>query len=236
MSSTQPIHRTARQRARVEVTAEIVAAARRQLATVGAAALSLRAVAREVGMVSSAVYRYVPSRDALLTLLIVEAYDALGATAETAEAAVARADLLSRWIATGEAVRGWGIAHPHEWALIFGSPVPGYAAPQDTVRPATRVPELLIAILVDAVAGGRVDADAVGEVPGTVARAMQPVRTMVAREVVPDAVLAGGLIAWTGLIGAVSFELFGHRHNVIDNHAAFFAEELRRLSTLMGLR
>ncbi|MGB7798109.1 MAG: helix-turn-helix domain-containing protein [Pseudonocardiaceae bacterium] len=79
MSSPQPVHRTARERARAEVTGEIVDAARRQLGTVGAAALSLRAVARELGMVSSAVYRYVPSRDVLLTLLIVDAYDALGA-------------------------------------------------------------------------------------------------------------------------------------------------------------
>src|SRR5271166_244645 len=71
--------RTARERARAEITAEILAAGRRHLATEGAAALSLRAIARELGMASSAVYRYVASRDELLTQLIIGAYDSLGA-------------------------------------------------------------------------------------------------------------------------------------------------------------
>ena len=77
--------RTARDRARVELTEEIKAVARRHLAEQGSAALSLRAVAREVGMVSSAVYRYFPSRDDLLTALIIDAYDAVGERAEAAE-------------------------------------------------------------------------------------------------------------------------------------------------------
>ncbi len=77
-----PTAKGVRERARAEITSEIVRAGRDQLATDGAAALSLRAVARELGMVSSAVYRYVASRDELLTLLIIEAYDALGAAVE----------------------------------------------------------------------------------------------------------------------------------------------------------
>src|SRR5215211_5359016 len=77
---------TARERIRAELTAEIADAARRQLAEVGAAAVSLRAVARELGMASSAVYRYFPSRDELLTRLIIDGYDALGAAAESADA------------------------------------------------------------------------------------------------------------------------------------------------------
>src|SRR5207248_3208991 len=79
--------RTARDRARIELTDEIKAVARRHLAEHGSAALSLRAVAREVGMVSSAVYRYFPSRDELLTALIIDAYDAVGERAEAAERA-----------------------------------------------------------------------------------------------------------------------------------------------------
>src|ERR1700743_118342 len=79
--------RTARERARVELTREIKEEARRQLAEAGAGGLSLRAVARELGMVSSALYRYSPSRDELLTALIIDAYDAIGAAAERAMAA-----------------------------------------------------------------------------------------------------------------------------------------------------
>jgi hypothetical protein len=86
------------------------------------------------------------------------------------------------------------------------------------------------------VTSGRLDTALVGDVSAAVGRAMEPVRTVVPRDRVPDPVMAGGLTAWAGLVGAVSFELFGHLHNVIDDHETFFAEELRRLITLIGLR
>lgn len=138
--------RGARARARIEITAAIKAEARTQLAAEGAAKLSLRAVARELGMVSSALYRYFPSRDDLLTALIVDAYDAVGAAAERAAAEAAGERPLVRWTAACRAVRAWAVAHPHEYALIYGSPVPGYTAPQDTNAPAARVGLVLVDI------------------------------------------------------------------------------------------
>ncbi|MBK8077856.1 MAG: TetR/AcrR family transcriptional regulator [Kineosporiaceae bacterium] len=226
-----------RERARAELTREIVAEARRQLAEVGPAALSLRAVAREIGMVSSAVYRYVASRDELLTLLIVEAYDGLGEATEQAEAAVVRDDLRGRWQATCRAMRAWAQANPHEHALIFGSPVPGYAAPQTTIGPASRVPTVLIGILVDGVRRGLIAPDDLAELPEPVQRSLDPIRDQVAG--LPDELLARGLTAWTMLVGAVSFELFGHTHNVVDDdptlRAAFFDDQMRRAADLVGL-
>src|SRR5204863_7108285 len=124
-----PVPTTARERIRAELTAEIANAARRQLAEVGAAALSLRAVARELGMASSALYRYFPSRDDLLTRLIIDGYDDLGAAAEPADDPTAPPG--ERWRAVCRAVRTWALAHPHEYALLYGSPVPGYRAPAD---------------------------------------------------------------------------------------------------------
>src|SRR5690242_8975213 len=138
---------TARQRARAELTREIKEAARRQLAETGAPQLSLRAVARELGMVSSALYRYFPSRDDLLTALIIDAYEAVGECAESAVAAAPRADSRARWRALCNAVRDWARAHPHEYALVYGTPVPGYQAPQDTVEPAARVALVLVAVV-----------------------------------------------------------------------------------------
>src|ERR1700737_1118305 len=131
--------RTARERARAELTHEIKEEARRQLAAEGAPRLSLRAVARELGMVSSALYRYFPSRDDLLTALIIDAYESIGAQVEAADAARPPADLRGRWRAMAQAVRKGALAHPHEYALVYGSPVPGYSAPQETIVPASRV-------------------------------------------------------------------------------------------------
>ncbi len=225
-----------RARARAELTRAIVETARRHLAREGPAALSLRAVARELGMVSSAVYRYVASRDDLLTLLIIDAYDALGAAVEKAEARVPREDLADRFLAIGRGVRTWALAHPHEYALIYGSPVPGYAAPQDTIGPATRVPVLLVTILVDAVRSGVHDPATARAVPAPVHRSLAPLRSVVPDDV-PDGLLVNGLVAWTYVFGAVSFELFGQRQNVVAGAAslreAFFTEELRRVAALV---
>ena len=109
----------------------------------GAAALSVRAIARELGLASSALYRYYPSRDALLTRLIIEAYNELGETVEPTRPSTPRDDLAGRYAGDCHAVRDWACAHPHEYALIYGSPVPGYAAPDDTIDPAVRVARVL---------------------------------------------------------------------------------------------
>jgi AcrR family transcriptional regulator len=212
-----------RARVRAEMTEEIKAAARRHLATDGAN-LSLRAVARELGMVSSAIYRYFPSRDDLLTALIIDAYDALGAAAERAEAAVDRADLLGRWLAICRAVRSWALANPHEYALIYGSPVPGYRAPEDTVPPAARIPLLLGALLRDGAASGELTA---GEpVPEPLRGELAAAAEQVAPGVPPQ-LLAYGMRAWTQLFGAVSFELFGQYNNVIGDRDTFFEYQMR---------
>src|SRR5690349_15982731 len=166
MAATPP--RSARDRARAELTGEIKAVARRHLAEHGSAGLSLRAVAREVGMVSSAVYRYFPSRDDLLTALIVDAYNAVGATAEEAIAANRRRTAAARWLAVSEAVRTWALANPHEYALIYGSPVPGYSAPPDTIDPAARIALALLQIVVDGVANGEITEGETTSVPRVV--------------------------------------------------------------------
>jgi AcrR family transcriptional regulator len=233
MAITTSAPRRARDVARAELTRDILETAGRHLAEHGAAALSLRAVARDLEMASSAVYRYFPSRDALLTALIVAAYDELGDAVERSEARVTRSDLVGRFVATGRAVRRWALAHPHQYALIYGSPVPGYAAPEDTIGPATRVARVLSAILVDAERERRLDPG--GEVPGPVLRDMNLLVTGLGAQVGAGA-MARGLSAWIGLFGAVTFELFGHLHNVVHHHEAFFDGHLRHLADSMGIR
>ena len=225
--------RGARARARAELTEQIKQVARRQLADTGSAGLSLRAVARELGMVSSAIYRYFPSREELLTALIIDAYTAVGERAAAAEAGVRRPDLAGRWLATCRAARGWALEHPHEYALIFGSPVPGYQAPTDTIDPAARIPLLLLAILADAAAAGRGPS---GHEP--IPRAVHPDLKRLREQVAPgltDRYLARALLAWSQLIGLISFELFGHLHNVISDFGAHFDYQMRAVGQELGL-
>ena len=227
MSTTQG----ARARARIEVTAAIKDEARRQLAAEGAAKLSLRAVARELGMVSSALYRYFPSRDDLLTALIIDAYDSVGESAESAHAKVADAGPLRRWTSVCEAVRGWALGHPHEYALIYGSPVPGYVAPETTVPPAARVALLLIGIARDAHQAGALTE------PPLPADLHPEAERMVADFAgdLPPAVAVALVAAWAELYGLVSFELFGQFRRVVEDRGPFFRHAVRRLGLRVGL-
>ncbi|MFB9236077.1 TetR/AcrR family transcriptional regulator [Plantactinospora siamensis] len=224
-----------RARVRAEMTDEIKATARRHLASDGAN-LSLRAVARDMGMVSSALYRYFASRDDLLTALIIDAYGGLGAAAEAADAAVAdRADLRGRWLSICHAVRDWALANPAEYALLFGSPVPGYAAPMDTVTAASRTPATLVGVLVDGVrAGTLVEPDPADALPEVVRDDLMATMADFAPELSPTRI-ARAMLAWTSLFGVVSFELFGQFNNVVHARREFFDHQLRRLADQLGL-
>ena len=228
--------RTARERVHAELTREITEIARRQLATEGATGLSLRAVAREMGMVSSAIYRYFPSRDDLLTTLIIDGYNAVGAAVEKADAACPPEDYAGRWLAACRAVRNWALAHPHEYALVYGSPVPGYQAPERTIGPASRP-----AVVVGKIIGDAYRAAATADLPGPLAPVPASFTPDAARlrdailEGVPDHIAAAALIAWSGLFGLVSFELFGQFENVVTDRAAFFDHAAACLGRLTGL-
>jgi AcrR family transcriptional regulator len=226
----------ARERARVEITGEIVAEARRQLAVHGASALSLRSVARELGMVSSAVYRYVASRDELLTLLIVEAYDSLGAAAERAASRSTGNPPVERFVTVATAIRRWARAHPHEYALVYGSPVPGYAAPPDTIAPAARVSLALAGVVVDAHHEARLRRPPGPpiEIPPALAADLAAVAGEFGADL-DDEVTARLIAAWTQLFGLVGFELFGQTHGLITAHTELFTATTTAMAHFVGL-
>ena len=223
---------TARERVRAELTAEIADTARRQLASVGAAGLSLRAVARELGMASSALYRYFPSRDDLLTRLIIDGYDDLGAAAEAADDP--GRPPRERWLAVCRAVREWARTHPHEYALLYGSPVPGYQAPPDTVPAAARVGVVLGGILGAAARSGALP-EAAGEADAGVVSAEAAEVLGGAHPALDDRVRRRALLAWSAVYGAISFELFGHFVGSVLDGDRFFDRAMADLAALIGL-
>ena len=223
--------RTARERARAELTAEILAAARRQLGEVGAVGLSLRSVARELGMVSSAVYRYFASRDELLTALLVQAYTEIGDAAEQADDP--RNAPGQRWLAVWRGVRDWALANRHEYALLFGTPVPGYAAPHITVEVAGRMPLVLARIVADAKRAGEL---APPPGPPCDPAAITPEMLVLLQDTTFGVEETARLVlAWNRLVGIIGYELHGHLANVTADDAAFFDYTARTEAAFNGL-
>jgi AcrR family transcriptional regulator len=223
---------------RSDVTDRILASARVQLAEIGPAALSLRAVARDIGMVSSAVYRYVSSRDELLTALIVQCYDELGAAAETADAPHDREDHQGRWMSTCRAIRSWANAHPHEYALLYGSPVPGYVAPENTIAPATRTTMVLVSIVLDAHKGSSERGSAEKELYAGAREFLRNefrTRTGEDGDFIDDALVRSTLTAWTTIFGTISFERFGHLVGSVTDYDGYYDEVVVDLAERLGL-
>ena len=108
----------------------------KQIAETGAATLSLRSIARELGITAPAIYNYHPDRDALVTALIVDAYTSLGESQQAAIDALPADDNVTCLSALGLAYREWAVAYTQRYLLIFGTPIPNYVAPANITMPA----------------------------------------------------------------------------------------------------
>lgn len=202
----------------------ILDASLRLLAEGGATGLTVRGLARVLGMVPSGLYRYAANRDELLTLLIAHAHSDLADHVRAAHDQVDAADLRGRWRAIAHAIRQWSLAHPHEFALIFGTPVPGYHAPPErTEEPGTRVLLLLTRLGADAEAAGihptlgeRFDAAAaIGAAPALAFIAQ-------AGLVLTAQTALAGISAWQLVMGSLLSEQFGYLgHDGLDFTSAF---------------
>jgi AcrR family transcriptional regulator len=243
-----------RQESRERIERDIIAIGRRHLVTEGAAGLSVRAIARDLGMVSSAVYRYVASRDDLLTLLLIDAYTELADAVDRAQQSTP-GSWADQVLAIARAARQWAVDQPACWALLYGSPVPGYHAPAElTVGPGTRVVGALfgaVASGIDAgdVAVGRSEATrgmhAVGRSEAT--RGMHAVPNIQAAQPMSadfdviraefaftgdDATVLKCFLLWAALVGAISLEVFGqYGADTLTDPAAVFDRQIELLLT-----
>ncbi|ATL71970.1 TetR/AcrR family transcriptional regulator [Nocardia terpenica] len=228
---------TPRARARARTMDDIVRIGREHLAVHGAAALSLRAVARDLGVVSSAVYRYVRSRDELLTLLVVDGYTDM-ADAVDAALAAAPADPAQRLRVLGRAVREWAVAEPARYGLLFGTPVPGYQAPpEETTAPGLRVIAALLGVIENAYrAGVLAEPDPLPTVSSRLSGDFARVRAEFGLDL-PDWLLARGISVWAALFGAVSFDVFGmYGPDTFADRAEVFEHHLDGLGVMLGMR
>ncbi|AYJ47596.1 TetR/AcrR family transcriptional regulator [Rhodococcus sp. P1Y] len=224
---------TPRARAREQTLADITRIGREHLAADGAAALSLRAVARDLGVVSSAVYRYVKSRDELLTLLVVDAYTELGDVVD--DAVDDAGGPAQKFLALGRAVRGWGLREPARYALLFGSPVPGYKAPaEQTTGPGTRVIVKLVSIFDEAWRSERLVDRPTSISLASLHQNFTEVRGDMRTEM-SDEVIARGVLVWASLFGAVSFDVFDqYGRDTFSSRDDLFEYQLAGLVELAG--
>ncbi len=228
---------TRRARQRAAAIGEIKALARRQLAEQGPGALSLRAIAREMGTASSALYRYFPSQGDLVTALCVEAYDSLAGALTAARDARPPGDHAGRWAAVCRAYRRWSLENPSDFALIFGTPLPGYHAPEEvTAAAAGRSLGVAAGVFTAAVRAGAAD-------PG---RAQIPAGLKTGAlwgALAGDSVLAtepalAGIVlsAWASLLGYLVAEIFGSLTALICDTGLLYQAHVRTVMLGMGFQ
>ncbi|WP_369241803.1 TetR/AcrR family transcriptional regulator [Streptomyces sp. R21] len=225
-----------RERLRAETTAEIKAVALALMASGGPDAITLRAIAREMGMTANAIYGYFATRDDLVTVLINDVYTALADAVDAAWEAAPAQDPAVRIQAWADAFRGWALANPQGFRLIYGDPVPGYHAPEGGAAPdaARRVCIGLTALAAAAWPHAQhLYEDSAFEWSDFDTGLLDKVRP--AFPELPPAAVALALRIWGHLHGLVSLEVYGHMHTQTARPEKLFQEELAQLVRTLGV-
>ena len=226
---------TRRTRQRQATVAEIKSLARQQLAEQGTGAVNLRAIARQMGTASSALYRYFPSHDDLISALCADAYEAGAEAMAAARDRVPPEDHAGRWQAVCGAHRQWALANRADFALIAGTPIPGYRAPWEATGPAAaRHSAIPGGVYLAAVQAGAAD-------PG---RTQMPsdlpigplLRDLLGRAgVAPSAQVAAIFSsAWASVRGFLSMEIFGSLPQIFPDTDTLYQAHIRTIMTGMG--
>ncbi|WP_308165983.1 MULTISPECIES: TetR/AcrR family transcriptional regulator [Actinomadura] len=226
-----------RDRLRAQASSEIKAIALKLMAEGGPDAISLRAIAREMGMTAGAIYSYFATRDDLVTTLISDVYTSLVETAEAARDAVPAGDPGGRILAWAQAVREWALANPEGFRLIYGDPVSGYQAPAE--GPAHEAEQRACTGLTGLVAAAWPQAEPLHRDlrryswddfdSGLVAN------VKVKFPGLPPAAVALSLRVWGRMHGLMALEIYGHLRGLTHESAAIYRDEIIDLIRSLGL-
>ncbi|MFG2002519.1 TetR/AcrR family transcriptional regulator [Spirillospora sp. NPDC048911] len=224
-----------RARLRAETSAEIKAIALKLMATGGPDAISLRAIAREMGMTAGAIYSYYATRDDLITTLIDDVYGELVDAVETARDAVPESDPGGRVLAWAETVRAWALANPEGFRLIYGDPVPGYQPPEG--GPARDAAHRACAGLTGLVAAAwpRAESRQAGAYDWSDFEDGLAAATREQFPGLPPAAVALALRVWGRMHGLIALEIYGHLRPLIHKTASLYREDMLDLTKSLGL-
>jgi len=225
-----------RERLHQETIQEIKTIARRQMAELGSASISLSAIARELGITQPGLYRYFASRDDLITALIVDAFTHLADALEAAPQNISTANFSGRLTAVLLAYRAWALQHPVDFSLIYGSPIPGYHAPRElTLPPAQRTLAVILDILSQAQAAGVLHPPArFTHLPDGLSVYLPTPQDPTAAAENP-LVLYIALAGWYHIHGMIMLELFEHNTALISNMDLFYRHEVAAFLQAFGL-
>jgi AcrR family transcriptional regulator len=216
---------TPRERARESARAEARDIAARQLAEGGIEALSLKAIALELGLTGPAIYRYFANRNELLTELIIGAYDGLTEALGEAARSAAAQPAAEGFFAITFAFRGWALAQPHLFRLLFAPPVPRYDANAGLlVQSASRPMAVLLSALAGAAPGHPVRPPLSEPLAAQLSACTGP-----GGDISDPDVLYRGIIAWTRLYGLVALEIDGAFQSMGIDAAALYRREVEAL-------
>jgi AcrR family transcriptional regulator len=227
--------RTRRERLHDATREEIKSIARQHMAEQGAAAISLRAIAREMGLSAPALYRYYNSRDELITALIVDAYNAIADAVEAASRKPAPDDYGQRAYVALMTYREWALAHPADYMLILGNPIPGYHAPEGVTTPAAqRTIRVFLDLMQHAWREGRLN------VPAEYVDILPRFLPLISDEqrygtTIPHPLLEMVLSVWGQMHGLISLELYHHLQPIVRDPGELYCFEVVALLTRLGL-
>lgn len=200
----------------------------KQIAELGAPSLGLRSIARELNITAPSIYNYFPSRDDLVTALIVDAYNALADSQEATMVNLPDDDLSGKLFALGMAYRQWAVTNPQRYQLIFGTPIPRYHAPEEITQPAANRALLPLTTVIQGLfSAGSLRTHRLAPLTPSLERMLQTWQTYA--NGCDLEVLYLTYIIWSRVHGLVTLEIGQQLPPFLDNPAEIFEREIRNM-------
>jgi AcrR family transcriptional regulator len=211
-------------------------AARRLMAEHGTAGISIRGIAKEIGLTPPAIYTYFPRLEDLITALIVDGFNAQAAAMAEARDSASGGGPVAQLEAALMAYRGWALAHPVDFQLIYGNPIPGYVAPPEiTVPAAVQGFKVVIDAIETVIRAGRLAPTLLyTHIPAYLAAHLRHMRTQ-SDYAASEMAIYLAVVGWSQLHGLVMLELFHHLQPVVGDTDQHFRAQVSNMLHMMGL-
>jgi AcrR family transcriptional regulator len=229
--------KTRRERVRAATMREITQTSRRILSEEGPGAVTLRAIAREMGMTAPALYRYFDSHQELVRHLVGDVFDDLTDDVRTAIHAAPDGDMTAKFVAASSAFRAWALAHKQEYGLLFGVPVPGLEVEKGDFAEegGRRFARTFLVLFLELWRKKPFDVPADEEIDPELREPLARYREFLGAPELPVGVMVRFLGCWVRLQGFVSLEVFGHLKFAFDDASPMFEQMLTEVMPSLGL-